>query len=106
MRISDWSSDVCSSDLIEAGAWEIEPSTPGTDGNLQASPADFKNLAAIEANARELQFTVADIDERLKRIPGKSFMLMTVLTIQAVLGLLVIFGDAIKPLVTLALQSL
>src|SRR3546814_13216484 len=69
---------------IEAGAWEIEPSTPGTDGNLQASPADFKKLAAIEANDRALQFTVADIDERRQRIPGKRLMLINVLNLHEI----------------------
>src|SRR3546814_18716849 len=34
MRISDWSSDVCSSDLIAVGAWALpHRQGPGTDGD-------------------------------------------------------------------------
>src|SRR3546814_21112486 len=50
MRISDWSSDVCSSDLLRIGA--IEPARPrrggGDDGvHQQADPAAGRRLDAL-----------------------------------------------------------
>src|SRR3546814_8965633 len=46
IRISDWSSDVCSSDLIE-GTYHLEVSSPGIDRPL-TRPKDFANWAGHE----------------------------------------------------------
>src|SRR3546814_4221140 len=50
MRISDWSSDVCSSDLdtvIVAGGIEVVPAGAGTIGYLQTIARHSRRLAAI-----------------------------------------------------------
>src|SRR3546814_2106292 len=50
MRISDWSSDVCSSDLAEAGSWLIKPAGPAKQRTDRVSL--FRKVAAIHDNHR------------------------------------------------------
>jgi hypothetical protein len=82
---------------IEEHAFDEAPQR--AERTFHINPSDGRAIASLETGARELQLTVADIDHRLKRIPGRGFMLMTVLTMQALLALLIVYGDAIKPLI-------
>lgn len=89
---------------IEDQAFRAAPAKPADiESPVHFSPVELRKLAAIEANARELQIAVADIDERLHHIPGKGFILMTVLSVQAILAWLIVYGDAIRPLVPLGM---
>src|SRR3546814_1557688 len=53
MRISDWSSDVCSSDLGDAGDEQQQPSHP--DSTPQPADADAQRKADAEQRARMQQ---------------------------------------------------
>src|SRR3546814_7678225 len=66
MRISDWSSDVCSSDLIDGAVAAIlvvialQPSRPGRD--WLTCFADELNRALVEADHRALRIGVFRIE--------------------------------------------
>src|SRR3546814_13122934 len=80
MRISDWSSDVCSSDLLhvapghaidgEAGADRGDPGAVGLDHERPAAVLGDveQRLAAQQAHAADA-FVEVDVDFRI-RIPG------------------------------------
>src|SRR3546814_6214273 len=71
MRISDWSSDVCSSDLVAAGEWE------------RARDMD----AAM--NSRSEKLTIRDA-RVVVTCPGRNFVTLVIETDQGVTGI----GDA------------
>src|SRR3546814_14308378 len=52
MRISDWSSDVCSSDLTDAG-WQLELVQRGDD------PDDWKPMKTVGQGVREIRIREA-----------------------------------------------
>lgn len=101
---------------IEARAFNIESTpeagntthperTADNDDRIHLSPAQLKDLSTIEANGRELHAVVSDIDTRLKRLPGKRFIFVTVLAFQAALAALVVYGETVRPLIPVALVS-
>src|SRR3546814_6664571 len=51
MRISDWSSDVCSSDLLDRRVVDIDPGRPCARARRNAADADLV-LTGIELHAR------------------------------------------------------
>ncbi len=61
----------------------------------------MRNLNAIEASGRDLHAAIAGVDKSVRRLPGKGFVFMTVLTVQVVIGALIVYGDAIRPLIPL-----
>src|SRR3546814_2032258 len=58
MRISDWSSDVCSSDLLDAEAVILVHNHPS--GDPTPSSADLRVTERLAAMARSLDITVVD----------------------------------------------
>src|SRR3546814_17310562 len=76
MRISDWSSDVCSSDLFQPGSedpliFEVERKTAriGLD-LLSLAPADSRSPSIFELNLPELPLTdPAQISSATDRVP-------------------------------------
>src|SRR3546814_14534358 len=62
MRISDWSSDVCSSDLLE----------PGIEGLVHVSEMRWtkKNVhpGQIASTSQEVEVMILDVDEQKRRI--------------------------------------
>src|SRR3546814_8048504 len=83
---------------IEEHAFDDPPAAPRPSRPFTVSAEVRRPIAALESDTHELQLTVADIDQRLRRIPGRTFLLMTVLGMQALLALLIVYGDAIRPL--------
>src|SRR3546814_15169782 len=47
MRISDWSSDVCSSDLVAAGVLDVRHDALGDDGRLRRRDEALDELLAL-----------------------------------------------------------
>lgn len=84
---------------IEEHAFDDPPAAPRSSRPFTVSAEVRRPIAALESDTHELQLTVADIDQRLRRIPGRTFLLMTVLGMQALLALLIVYGDAIRPLI-------
>src|SRR3546814_11844410 len=52
MRISDWSSDVCSSDLNPGPSGELVIATASTDASTSSTPADGAQLANCSSRTR------------------------------------------------------
>src|SRR3546814_12446436 len=85
MRISDWSSDVCSSDLIEAlirpnlGHYEVSKLEPKTItdwmNKIASSPARLRTAKGAEQNFRE----PADTDEARRRRRSSTNRILTIL---------------------------
>src|SRR3546814_12253293 len=84
---------------IEVQAFDDPPAAPRPSRPFTVSSEVRRPIAALESDTHELQLTVADIDQRLRRLPGRTFLLMTVLGMQALLALLIVYGDATRPLI-------
>lgn len=67
------------------------------EGGIRLSPAELKQFAA-EANGQQLRMAVAHLDKRLRRVPGRGFVFLTVLVVQTLIGAALLYGDALKPL--------
>src|SRR3546814_3041138 len=84
MRISDWSSDVCSSDLFSQAKVELlapralplfalpKAWTPGTDGPVEgeAIAIEFKSKADIEKHKGKLRGKIVFLDPEREYKPG------------------------------------
>src|SRR3546814_11675811 len=84
MRISDWSSDVCSSDLFSQAKVELlapralplfalpKAWTPGTDGPVEgeAIAIEFKSKADIEKHKGQLRGTIVFLDPARAHTPS------------------------------------
>lgn len=68
---------------------------------IHANPAEIRKLSLLETNTRELQLAVAEVDERVRRIPGRAFMLSVLLGAELVAVALIFYGDAIKSLINM-----
>ena len=68
---------------------------------INLSPAELKQFAA-DANSRQLRMAVAHIDKRLRRVPGRGFVFLTVLAVQTMIGAALLYGDTLKTLLPLA----
>src|SRR3546814_10626356 len=109
MRISDWSSDVCSSDLVPASSLELEltesvlmANAAQTAGKLQAfreigvslAIDDFGTGYSSLAYLKRLPFTTIKIDKEfiddLSRDPDDAAITSTVITMAHSLGLNVV----------------
>src|SRR3546814_15693420 len=66
MRISDWSSDVCSSDLFGHGARQRDEQQKSEDTRLDRQPTPQRNLLVPE-HAREHDHTAIDAREQEER---------------------------------------
>src|SRR3546814_3180691 len=64
MRISDWSSDVCSSDLLEA--------EQRADAELKRKEADEARQAALEAERAATDLAAAEQAEEARRVADKA----------------------------------
>src|SRR3546814_5121768 len=65
MRISDWSSDVCSSDLMEkAIPQKTFIGAPGADGNCNCNICPYMALNTME----KLYFALRDLEPRIEKI--------------------------------------
>src|SRR3546814_19609318 len=79
MRISDWSSDVCSSDLrrrVQDARDELFPVAPDVDRGEQAGDADLaRKIVRVDAaqfGKRDGIFPLADESRRRTGQPGRS----------------------------------
>src|SRR3546814_19495724 len=75
MRISDWSSDVCSSDLAAVGARLVKTDGPAkvTGRELYGAdkaPAGALWLRVIRAPHARARFTLGDLDDVVAKTPG------------------------------------
>src|SRR3546814_1240331 len=82
MRISDWSSDVCSSDLVGNDGPAAPPAFPASyDGVVAVTGVDGRNRALIEAgralhldySAPGADMVAANINGEASRVRGTSF---------------------------------
>src|SRR3546814_19805784 len=116
LRISDWSSDVCSSDLapatsdpvddevmhldgyeigskrilaeIEEHAFDDPPAAPRPSRPFTVSADVRRPIAALESDTPALPLPLADIDLRLRPLPRRTYLLLQRLGRQTLLALL------------------
>src|SRR3546814_8407524 len=60
MRISDWSSDVCSSDLLEDGAWRTLPAVHADNWKIAGCPVNGPAIAAVGNDAIVAWYSAAN----------------------------------------------
>src|SRR3546814_19109768 len=71
MRISDWSSDVCSSDLLNATLVEIQAMVDENRAPIQAITTDgFGEFRRFITEARILVSSLSRVAQRLETVPG------------------------------------
>src|SRR3546814_15194528 len=69
MRISDWSSDVCSSDLLLDGT--IGDLKPGRTARKEPDPARTLDLAEIETRARKAGQDLVTAERQVRKLETK-----------------------------------
>src|SRR3546814_1500122 len=70
MRISDWSSDVCSSDLLGLGAYQVGKGQHRAQGSLAVLPAHGQERHAHLPPSLRRRSVIDAPDDRL--LPGRS----------------------------------
>src|SRR3546814_12737925 len=85
---------------IEEHAFDDPPAAPRPSRPFTVSAEVRRPIAALESDTHELRLTVADIDQRPRRITGSTFLLITVLGMPALLALPCVYGDAVRALIS------
>lgn len=79
---------------IEQGAFE-ERARPATIADL----TELDRLEGIEAAARDVRETVEKVDGRLDRLPGRGFIVITILLALVLLAAMIVFAGDLRTLI-------